>query len=228
MLARRAATSADHMKTVVRNLAGWIGASAVRIGKLWVPGRQSEKVLANYTKQTFCLTGHASYPYSFLGSATAVRFGERCFVLWCQHQTREYAPNDITIPIEGGTTLVSGSRLLFVKEDERSADEEFKDLQAMEFVPENYRSPNLEAAFFPLREGDVWKGNPDANFYVFGYPTELRSVDYELAVTRASPISNLRETKIPFEAGGRHDHQRTTSRGHEGRACIIVRSRSAR
>ena len=144
-----------------------------------VPGRHSEKVLANYTKQIFCLTGHASYPYSFLGSATAVRFGDRCFVLWCQHQTREYAPNDVTIPIEGDTALVSGSRFLFVKEDESSADEEFKDLQAMEFVPENYNSPNLEAAFFPLREGDVWKGNPDANFYLFGYPTELRSVDYE-------------------------------------------------
>lgn len=31
-----------------------------------------------------------------------------------------------------------------------------------------------------MYEADVWKGNPDANFYLFGYPTELRSVDYEL------------------------------------------------
>ena len=165
---------------MIRNLAGWIGVSAVRIGKLWVPGRHTETVLANYTKQTFCLTGDEQYPYSFLGSATAVRFGDRFFLLWCRHQTKEFAPNDVTIPIEGGKTLVSGSRLLFVNDDESSADEEYKDLYAMEFVPENYQSPNLEAAFFPLSEADVWKGNPDANFYLFGYPTQMRSVDYEL------------------------------------------------
>jgi hypothetical protein len=170
----------ERCRTMIRNLSGWMGASAVRIGKLWVPGRHSETVLANYTKQTFCLTGHAQCPYSFLGSATAVRFGDRCFLLWCRHQTREYAPNDVTIPIEAGTILVSGSRLLFVNEDETNLDEEYKDLQAMEFVPENYKSPNLEAAFFPMFEGDIWKGNSDANFYLFGYPTELRLVDYDL------------------------------------------------
>jgi hypothetical protein len=167
-------------RAMIRNLSTWVGASAVRIGRLWVPGRQAETMLANYTKQTFCLTGHEQYPYSFLGSATAVRFADRCFLLWCRHQTRDYAPNDVTIPIEGGTILVSGSRLLFVNEDQDSADEEFKDLYAMEFVVENYKSPNLESAFFPLREDDAWKGNVDANFYLFGFPTELRSVDYDM------------------------------------------------
>jgi hypothetical protein len=103
-----------------------------------VPGRQTEKALAKYTKQTFCLTGHEQYPYAFLGSATWVRLADRCFLLWCRHQTRDYAPNDVTIPIEDGTILVSGSRLLFVEEDHSNADEEFKDLCAMEFVPENY------------------------------------------------------------------------------------------
>ncbi|OAF11428.1 hypothetical protein AYJ54_08390 [Bradyrhizobium centrolobii] len=180
---------------MMRNISGWIGASAVRIGKLWVPGRRTETVLANYTKQTFCLTGHPQYPYSFLGSATALRLGDKCFVLWCRHQTREYAPNDVTIPIEGGTILVSGSRLLFVDDDESNTDEEFKDLQAMEFVPENYKSPNLEAVFFPLREDDVWKGDPDAKFYLFGYPTELRSVDYELPHVHVGQVVTTGEYK---------------------------------
>jgi hypothetical protein len=85
----------------------------------------------------------------------------------------------VTIPIDGGATLVSGSRHLFVNEDESTADEDFRDLQAIEFVPENYKHTNFEAAFFPLWEDDVWKGNADANFYLFGYPTELRSVDYD-------------------------------------------------
>jgi hypothetical protein len=84
------------------------------------------------------------------------------------------------IPIEGGKTLVSGSRLLFVSEHESNADEDYKDLCATEFVIEDYGSPNLEANFFRLHEEDVWQGNADAPFYLFGFPTELRSVDYEL------------------------------------------------
>ena len=120
---------------MIRNLAGWIGASAIRVGKLWVPGRHTETVLANYTKQTFCLTGHALCPYSFLGSATAVRFGdEGTFSCGVDTKQKEHAPNDVTIPIEGGKTLVSGSRLLFVNDDESSADEEFKDLHAISGV----------------------------------------------------------------------------------------------
>lgn len=165
---------------MIRNLSSSIGASAVRVGRLWVPGRHAETMLANYTKQIFCLTGHSQYPYSFLGSATAVRFAERCFLLWCRHQTKDYAPNNVTIPIEGGKTLVSGSRYLFVSEDEGNESEEFKDLCAVEFVVKDYESPNLEVAFFPLIESDAWQGNADAQFYLFGFPTELRVVDYDL------------------------------------------------
>lgn len=169
-----------YTQRMIRDLSNWIGASAVRIGRLWVPGRQAETTLANYTKQIFCLTGHAQYPYSFLGSATAVRLAERCFLLWCRHQTKQYAPNDVTIPIEGGKTLVSGSRYLFVNEDGANENEEYRDLCAMEFVAKDYRSPNIEAGFFPLLTNDAWQGNVDAQFYLFGFPTELRLVDYEL------------------------------------------------
>lgn len=164
---------------MIRNLSGWMGASAVRIGGLWVTGRNTEKILSNYTKQTFCLTGHEQYPYSFLGSATAVRLGEKCFILWCQHQTVGYSPNDVTIPVEDGKTLISGSVHHIVENDKSNADEDYKDLCAMQFVPGNYKSPNLETAFFPLREPDVWKGDHNANFYVFGFPTSLRQVDYD-------------------------------------------------
>ena len=164
----------------MRDVSWWLGESAIRIGSLWVPARQAEAVLANYTKQLFCLTGHEQFPYAFRGSATALRFFDRCFLLWCRHQTKEYAPNDVTIPIEGGKIVASGSRFVFVDEAKGDWDEDYADLCATEFVIENYGSPNLEAAFFPLLEDDAWKGSADAQFYLFGYPTELRSVDYEL------------------------------------------------
>jgi len=165
---------------MIQNLSGWIGASAVRIGRLWVPGRQAETLLGRYTKQLFCLTGYETCPYALLGSATAVRLADRCFLVWCKHQTKDYSPNDVTIAIESGRTLVSGSRFVFVNEDQANADEDFKDLCAMEFAVENYSSPNLETAFLPLIEEDVWQGDVDAQFYLLGFPTELRLVDYEL------------------------------------------------
>jgi hypothetical protein len=100
--------------------------------------------------------------------------------VWCRHQTREYNPNDVTIPIDSGKTLISGSRFLFIEPDESNAEEEFSDLCAMEFIPENYGSPNLGAVFFPLTEADCWSGNTDAAFFLYGFPTSLRIVEYDV------------------------------------------------
>ncbi|WP_143271762.1 hypothetical protein [Bradyrhizobium mercantei] len=75
---------------------------------------------------------------------------------------------------------MSGSRFVFATDDDGTTDEDFKDLCAMEFAPENYGSPNLESAFLPLVEDDIWQGDVGAQFYLFGFPTELRLVDYEL------------------------------------------------
>jgi hypothetical protein len=165
---------------MARNLEWWLSESAVRIGNLWVPGRQVEQTLARYTKQLFCLTHHDEFPYAFLGSASTVRMRESCFAVWCRHQTREYSPNDVTIPIESGKTLISGSRFLFIQPDETNEGEDFTDLCAMEFVPENYGSSNLDMSFFPLNGSECWPGNPDAKFFLFGFPTDLRDVDYAI------------------------------------------------
>lgn len=173
---------------MIRHLPEWIGASAVRIGRLWVPGRQAETLLGSYTKQIFCLTGHEACPYALLGSATAIRLADKCFLVWCRHQTKDYSPNDVTIAIEGGKTLISGSSFLFVNEDLANAEEDFKDLCAMEFVIENYKSPNLEAAFLPMIEEDLWRGDVGSQFYLFGFPTELRLVDYELPHIHVSQV----------------------------------------
>jgi hypothetical protein len=163
---------------MARDIQWWLRESAVRVGNVWVPGRQVEPTLARYTKQLFCLTHYNEYPYAFLGSASGVRAGDRCFMVWCRHQTREYSPDDVTIPIESGKTLISGSPFLYIERDESNADEDFTDLCAMEFIPKNYGSPNLDASFFRFNTSECWPGNTDATFFLFGFPTELRQVDY--------------------------------------------------
>jgi hypothetical protein len=50
----------------------------------------------------------------------------------------------------------------------------------MEFPTEKYDSANLDSWFFPLQDSECWRGNVDAHFFLFGYPTELRTVEYEV------------------------------------------------
>src|SRR5262245_43192820 len=114
----------------VRNIEAWMTATAVRVGALWVPPNQVEDTLGRFTKQLFCLTHREKYPYAFLGSATAVRFGERFFLVWCKHQTRGYEPDEVTIPIDGGRTLISGSEFISVRIDGSNEDEDYTDLCA--------------------------------------------------------------------------------------------------
>jgi hypothetical protein len=165
---------------VTRDVQWWLRASAVRIGSLWVTGRQVETALGRYTKQLFCLTHHVDYPYAFLGSATAVRFRNKFFLVWCRHQTKEYGPGDVTFPVEEGRVLISGSRFIYIETDDANKDEDFSDLCAMEFPTEKYASANLDSWFFPLQDSECWAGNTDAQFFLFGYPTELRTVEYEV------------------------------------------------
>ena len=171
-----------------RDIAWWLRESAVRIGHVWFPANQVEEALGRYTKQLFCLTHHDQHPYAFLGSASAVRFRGRCFLVWCRHQTRDYRPDDVTIPIESGKTLISGSRYLQIELDEMNREEEYPDICAVEFVPQNYGSPTIENLFFPLNTVDVWAGSTDAQFYLYGYPTSLRRYEYEVPHVHLSQI----------------------------------------
>jgi hypothetical protein len=50
----------------------------------------------------------------------------------------------------------------------------------MEFPTGEYDSANLDSLFFPLQSSECWGGNADARFFLFGYPTALRTVEYEV------------------------------------------------
>jgi hypothetical protein len=203
---------------MARDLQWWLRESAVRIGTLWVPGRQVETALARYTKQLFCLTHVDAYPYTFLGSATGIRFGAKCYLVWCRHQTRNYDPNDVTIPVEGGKTLISGSRFLYVEPDHSNDGKDFTDLCAMEFQPKNYGIANLDASFFAVTEADCWRGNRDAHFFIYGFPTTLRNVDYEVPHVHVSQVTTSGRYDRPTSARALHciEMTRTTEFAADG------------
>lgn len=70
--------------------------------------------------------------------------------------------------------------MIWIEPDESNAGEEFLDVRAMEFIPHNYETPNFEANFFPVHESQCWNLNADSLFSVYGYPTDMRTVDYEI------------------------------------------------
>jgi hypothetical protein len=98
----------------------------------------------------------------------------------CQHQIKGYQPSDVVISSDQtGTVLISGSS--FVSRTETAADssEEYLDVCAIRFETEKYGIQNLDSAFLDVRKEDCWKGTTGSAFYLFGYPSSLRQVDYE-------------------------------------------------
>src|ERR1700688_2966093 len=45
--------------------------------------------------------------------------------------------------------------------------------------PAKYGPPQINLGFFDIKGADVWRGDPQTTFLVFGYPTSLRSVEID-------------------------------------------------
>jgi hypothetical protein len=74
----------------------------------------------------------------------------------------------------------------------------------MEFLPENYGIANLDAHFFPLSQPDCWRGDADATFFLFGFPTTLRKVDYEMPHVHVSQVVTSGQYVRPMSARALH------------------------
>jgi hypothetical protein len=98
----------------------------------------------------------------------------------CRHQFQGYQPENVVIPLDkSAEILISGSTFVWRHETAANRDEDYLDVCAMKFVPENYNAANLEQGFLSVSEADCWNGSKDAHFLLFGYPTNLRNVDYD-------------------------------------------------
>jgi len=165
---------------MTENLFTHFSDRSVRVGRVWIPGKQAEQTLARYAKLLFCLNHSVDHPYSLLGSATAIRWKTQCLLFCCHHQIRNYEPGDVVIPTDKmGEILISGSAMVWREPDNANSGEEYLDIRAMKFDPANYGMANLELSFFDLYDVDCWKRELGANFFLFGYPTSLRDVDYD-------------------------------------------------
>jgi hypothetical protein len=172
--------------------------SSIRVGDLWVPVKQLPHILAPFTKQLFCLTGSDDHPYSLRGSATGLKFQRDHLLFCCSHQIADRSPPDVVVPVDKrGRKLVSGTRFIRLNELPDFAGEEVSDVCAMQFRPPDYGEPQLERGFFDLKTADVWSGEPQTTFLVYGYPSEF----CRLGVDDVSGALNDIKVKMTATAG---------------------------
>jgi len=138
---------------------------------------QLPQILAPFTKLVFCLTGSDDHPYSLRGSATALKFQGEHLLSCCAHQIADYSPANVVIPVDKqGRKLVSGTSFIRLNDLPEFADEEIVDVCAMHFRPTDYGEPQLEKGFFDMKGADVWNGETQTTFLVYGYPATLRQL----------------------------------------------------
>ena len=154
--------------------------ASIRIGSIWFPVRNLPAALARHTKLVFCLTGSDDHPYSLRGSATGLKFQDRHLLFCCGHQIANIEPRNVVIPLDKeGRTLISGQQMVSLDHVQELLGEEILDLTAMRFDPAKYGPSPVDLGFFDIRGSDVWNGDPQTTFLVFGYPTSLRSVEID-------------------------------------------------
>jgi hypothetical protein len=127
-----------------------------------------------------------------------LRFKGQYLVFCCRHQIADYQPIEVVVPIDRqGHKLVSGTRFIRLNELPQFAGEEIFDVCAMHFNPTEYGEPQLERGFFDLKDADVWSGEPETTFLIYGYPTDF----HDLGLDEVSGALNDLKVKMTATAG---------------------------
>jgi hypothetical protein len=172
----------------------------------------------------FCLTKNEEHPYALRGSATSLRWQGHHLAFYCKHQIRGFDRGDVVVPLDQeGKILVSGSTFVEMIPSAENSGEEFGDLCAMHFRPEDYRQTNVDRAFFDVNEADNWRGDTESAFLVYGYPTSLRNLEhaepsYALSHVKVTQIVTTGKYIRPSKAIGVHviEMQRTGDYSSDG------------
>jgi hypothetical protein len=195
------------------------GDSTIRIGRILLSAKALPDALARYSRLLFCLNRSEQHPYSLRGTATGLRWQNRCMLFWCNHQTVGYQPDDVLVPLDkDGKFLISGSKFVHMTPPLSPSDEEYFDLCGTHYVPADYGDVNVERGFFELGEADAWKGDPNSTFMLFGYPTSLRNVDYDSASIATKQIVTSAKYRSASSAANVHaiEMLRTGDYGSDG------------
>jgi len=190
------------MNVLAANIPSLMQQKYVRIGQLFVPPNQVTATLGRYAHTLVCKNDHEKFPYTFRGSSMAFCLNGRYFSVFCQHQIKDYSPDQVILfPVASNGAKYIGGGVFHSILDASMDNEEFSDVCAIEFKPDKYTIENLKSEFFQVVRDECWSSNSLGNLIVYGYPAAFQ----DLRISEVETESEL--TEINFKAvvvSGRH------------------------
>jgi hypothetical protein len=158
---------------------------AIRVGSVWAPPAQAEKMIGQFCKQIFCVNDSDTYPYTFRGSGVAVKIMNEHLVFCCDHQLANYTPEQVAVHARIDDRLIHASVIIRPNVTSSNFDGDVIDLRALKYEMIDYPLANLSTTFFAMNPDRHWPADSTPNLIVFGFPFERQEVDYEAPRVRA-------------------------------------------
>ena len=147
----------------------------VDVNGLIVPGRAIEGVLARHSFNLVVNNNDETFKVSLIGSATAVRRGDREILLTTQHQLRGIEPSQVAMLTDAGSHIItSGGYRGFLPHPETDAN----DIVAFDFTEPCKDWPELKRHFFDLSKVPPEVSGSDViAMLLSGYPAYDQTYD---------------------------------------------------
>lgn len=130
-------------------LLGKFAALGVNVNGLIVPARSVESVLSRHSFNLVLHNDDETHKVSLVGSATAVRFNGRYFLLCTNHQLRERDPQRVSMLKDDGSVLVTSGGMGAYP---ISSDTDAYDIVAFDFTEPVIDHLDLRQRFFDFNQ----------------------------------------------------------------------------
>jgi hypothetical protein len=171
------ADSSDrHGMNVFTNIPALSQQKYVRIGQLFVPPSQITTTLSRYAHTLVCKNPYEKFPYTFRGTLTAFCLNGCYFSVFCQHQIKDYSPDQVILIPRSSKygKHISGREFYSIAPNASNDDEEFTDVCVIEFEPDKYKIEDLRSEFFRVVLDECWPSNSLGHLIALGFPTCLQ------------------------------------------------------
>lgn len=159
-------------------ITGYSLETSIRIGSLWVRPKEIQAHLGRYAQRFVSLNDDDVYQFQHLGSASAIKYRGRYFVISTDHQLKLGRIGQIGVLCGLGHVVITPNLMWTVETRFGDERDDNLDFAIYEFDPEDYKIPSIASQFF---EVDIRAGIASSVgkiVIVIGYPTRLQNIDY--------------------------------------------------
>lgn len=133
----------------VRSILDRLADTSVRFNGLIVPASTLPSVLSRYVDNLFVWNDHETYKVSLVGSAVAIKYFGRYFLLCTNHQLRGRQLEHVSLMSRDGRNIFTSSGM---RQFNNESSPHYLDLAAFEFTEPCEANPALMERFYDLHE----------------------------------------------------------------------------